>query len=360
MQESSRAMVFCGPGQPLELRTFPLPVLRDGEALVRVRLCTLCGSDLHSYEGHRPTPTPTILGHEILGEIVELAPSRPPADFNGRRLSVGQRVTWTVAASCGRCENCGRGIPQKCDQLFKYGHQSLSDEHPLSGGLAEYCHLAAGTSLVAVPDDLPDRVACPASCAAATVAAAFRTAGICRDRTVLVQGLGMLGLTACALAQHEGAREVIATDPDARRCVWARRFGATSVVSNSDELAAAVTDATAGRGVDLALEFCGAPTAVEQAIPLLAVAARYVLVGAVFPARPAQIPAEMLVRRLIRLEGVHNYTPADLAHAVRFLGDLHRRLPFADLVADPVPLEAADSAFRSAAGGSFLRLAICP
>ena len=81
-------------------------------------------------------------------------------------------------------------LPQKCEQLFKYGHERITPAHPLSGGLAEFCHLALGTPILPVPDALPDLVACPVNCATATVAAALRAAGGCRGRSVLVQGAG--------------------------------------------------------------------------------------------------------------------------------------------------------------------------
>jgi alcohol dehydrogenase len=165
MAETSRAMVFCGPGQPLELRRFGLPRLAEGEVTVRVTCCTLCGSDVHTVEGRRATPLPTVLGHEIVGRVAQLPPGREVCDHEGTPLAIGDRVTWTVAASCGVCFFCREGLPQKCERLFKYGHQAISERHPLSGGLAEFCHLAAGTAIFRLPPELSDTVACPANCA---------------------------------------------------------------------------------------------------------------------------------------------------------------------------------------------------
>src|SRR5687768_16483782 len=139
MTSVSRAAVFQGPNQPLELRDVPLPRLAEGEALVRVRLCTLCGSDLSTYRGKRSTPVPTILGHEITGELVELGGRTAKHDLRGDMVAVGHRVTWSIAAHCGSCFACTHAMPQKCERLFKYGHERLDDAHPLSGGLAEYC-----------------------------------------------------------------------------------------------------------------------------------------------------------------------------------------------------------------------------
>jgi len=359
----SGAMVFEGPGQPLAWREFARPTLGPGELLVEVTCTTLCGSDLHTYEGRRHTDCPTILGHEILGRIAELRPGDPPLDLAGRKLAVGDRVTWSVASSCGTCFYCELGLPQKCEHLFKYGHERTDPRHPLSGGLARHCHLALGTAVLKVPDALPDEVACPANCATATVVAAFRVAGDCRNRAVLVQGAGMLGLTAAAMAQHLGAREVIVCDPDEERLRLAQRFGAThSVVirpGGEDDVTDAVAAATAGRGVDLALELSGAPQAIETGLKLLRIGGRYIWVGPVFPSTITIMP-EVVVRRLLRIEGVHNYTPADLIRALDFLAEASGQFPFADLVAARFPLAEADAAFRHAISTKAPRIAVVP
>ena len=363
MPSSSLAAVFRGAGLPLELRSYPLPELEPGEVLVRVTCCTLCGSDLHTYEGRRSAPVPTILGHEILGEVAALDPLDPPLDLEGKLLRVGDRVTWSIAVGCGRCFNCEHGIPQKCEDLFKYGHEEIRPKHPLSGGLAEYCHLVEGTAVMRVPDEVPDAVACPANCATATVAAALRVGGRCRDDVVLVQGTGMLGLTACAMARSRGAAEVIACDVDAKRLELAEAFGATRcalIKKGSKDLLRAISDATVGRGVDLAIEVSGAAAAVEDGLMVLRTGGRYVLVGAVFPGRPISVRPESIVRRLLNIHGMHNYTPEDLVEAVMFLKRNHDRFPFAELVAETFPLSQADAAFQRSIKTHALRIAVRP
>jgi len=280
MAETARVMVFHGTGRPLELRRYP--------------------------------------------------------------LAIGDRITWSVAARCGSCFFCRDGLPQKCERLFKYGHEPISDRHPLSGGLADYCHLAPGTAICRVPSELSDAVACPANCATATVAAAVRYAGPCAGRVVLIQGAGMLGLTAAAMAGLEGAREVIVCDTVADRLARADRFGATRTAHADDDgsaLRAAVEQATSGRGVDVALDLSGAPAAMEAGIDLLRIGGRYVWVGAVFPARPLSVSAETVVRKVLSIQGVHNYAPEDLRKALEFLE--HAQYPFEELIAETFALEDA-------------------
>ena len=363
MSDTSRAALFVGPGQPLEIQALPLPRLSEGESLIRVSCCTLCGSDLHTYQGHRPTPTPTVLGHEIVGRIEALGPGGPVRDYAGRILEIGDRVTWSIASCCGSCFFCRRDLPQKCEDLFKYGHEPISEAHSLGGGLAEHCHLTAGSTLIQLPDQIPDEVACPVNCATATVAAALRAVGDCRDTNVLIQGTGMLGLTTCAMIRSRGAREVIACDIEPGRLKLAARFGATrciDVSGGTSELRETIEALTSGRGVDSAIELCGSSDAVEAGLPLVRVGGRYVLVGAVFPDRPFSASAEAIVRHLLRIQGIHNYTPRDLLDAVEFLDQHLHRYPFAELVRGSFFLDTADKAFQHAIESRSPRVMVRP
>lgn len=353
---SALAAVFHGPGRPMTLDRFSLPELQEGEALVRIRCATLCGSDLHTYFGRRNGPAPSILGHEMVGEIAALGGG--VTDFDGTALRVGDRVTWSMVWSCGRCFFCSRGRRPKCERLFKFGHEAIAPGHELTGGMAEYCHLQAGTSIFRVPNSIPDTVASPANCATATVAAVLRTTGPLAGETVVILGAGMLGLTACAMA---GAAQTVVIEPDARRRDWAPRFGADHAIDSgrSDtEVSAMVSKLTEGRGADAVLEVSGQPDAVERGASLLRIGGRMILAGSVFPSRPVQFAAEQLVRRLIRIEGVHNYNPEDLAAALRFLGESRR--PFAELVAVSFPLAEAERAIAYAEQQRPPRVALLP
>ena len=350
--QSATAAVFLAPGQNLELRSLPLPEISAGEGLVEVDCCTLCGSDLHSIHGKRKVATPTILGHEILGRLVEVAPGL--CDVGGLPLVAGDRISWSIAASCDNCFFCHHGLPQKCERLFKYGHQATDGTHPLSGGLATHCHLAPGTAVVKVPDVLGDHVASPANCATATVAGAIRVAEGCAGKSVAIIGAGMLGLTAAAMARHLGANEVIVTDINPQRSKLALRFGATH--SSLADLA----ELTNGRGADLVLDMSGSPDAIENAIGHLRIGGCLVLVGAVFPDRALSLAAEQIVRRLLRIEGLHNYTPTDLQTAISFLKETHDQFPFRELVAREYRLADINQAIADASQNRPIRIAIRP
>src|SRR5262245_2931038 len=119
----ARVVLFHGPGQPLEMVTHPVPEPAGGEVLVRISCCTLCGSDLHTHAGRRSGPVPAVLGHEITGRIEAFGPDAPRTDITGAALAVGDRITWSLVVSCGDCFFCRGDLPQKCERLFKYGHE---------------------------------------------------------------------------------------------------------------------------------------------------------------------------------------------------------------------------------------------
>ena len=130
--EHCTAAVFRRAGMPLELQSFRLPTPVAGEALVQIQLCTICGSDLHTIKGDRIEPVPSILGHEILGSVVEVG-DPPLLDIDGDPLKPGDRVTWSTCISCFQCEHCKSGLPQKCVRVAKYGHDVAEGRYPLSG-----------------------------------------------------------------------------------------------------------------------------------------------------------------------------------------------------------------------------------
>ncbi|MGW4693696.1 zinc-binding dehydrogenase [Kitasatospora cineracea] len=324
-----------------------------GELLVRIDLATVCGSDLHTVTGHRPSPAPSLLGHEQVGTVVGVGAGGVRC-VDGTPVAEGMRVVWSVTASCGRCERCGRGLPHKCLRLRKYGHEPWSQRAPLNGGFATHCVVLPGTAVVAVPPGLPDAVASPASCATATVAAALDAAGPLAGRRVLITGAGMLGLTAAAMAATAGAR-VSAVDPDPERRAQALRFGAAEALDADGDGGAARPGE-----VDVALDFSGRPAAVQRCLDALAVGGRAVLVGSVSPGPAVALDPERLVRGLHTVVGVHNYRPRDLDAAVRFLSERHRVFPFVALVAAAHPLERIEDAIAAARTGAAPRQAVAP
>jgi putative phosphonate catabolism associated alcohol dehydrogenase len=328
----TRAAVWTGSG--VDVQKVDLPALGAGETLVRVRLATVCGSDLHTVTRRRRAPCPSVLGHEAVGTVVA---------GGTRSIAVGDRVVWSVTVSCGRCVRCRSGFTAKCSSVRKIGHERFDGDWPLSGAYAEHVVLPAGTAMAKVPDAMPDAVSAPAACATATVMATLEAAGNVAGRRVLVIGAGMLGLTAAAALAEAGAR-VRVNDLDPQRLEMVSRFGGTP---------------DGGGLVDAAIDFSGASTAIDSAFGRLSTGGVLVLAGPVMPGRRIEVSPETMVRQWLTITGVHNYEPRHLARAVKFLERTLDAYPWRTVVADPVDLDAIASALTPAPAGK-LRSAIKP
>ncbi|MCW1887367.1 zinc-binding dehydrogenase [Luteolibacter flavescens] len=353
------AAVFSGHGEPFRLEEFPVPLPGRGEVLVDVTCSTICGSDLHTWHGRRQEPVPCVLGHEIVGRIVAFGPGAPRIDLRGELLHEGDRITWTLAASCGECFFCTRGVPQKCEHLFKYGHSAIAPGREFSGGFAEFCLLTAGTGIVKLPDEMPDALAAPANCAVATVAAAFRLAGPVEGATVAIFGCGVLGLNATAMARHLGAAQVVTCDLDAARAEAAGRFGSQFFFQPAD-LQAGLRDVTRGRGADVTMEFSGSSIAASGAIAATRTGGVSVIAGTTTPGGRVELDPNDLVRRMLTIRGLHNYAPSDLVTAIDFLTGTSGRVPFNSLQGESYPLAEIEAAFESSGRHAGLRTAVIP
>ncbi len=364
MGRVGRAAVYEAPNAPFVIREYPVRPARAGEALVRVRMSTICRSDIHSYEGRRPNPTPGILGHEIIGVIEEIG-AGIEKDMRGEPLRVGDRVTWTEYFFHG--QSYYRDIldmPQKCHGLRKYGHEGADEDPHFTGGFAEYCYILPGTGILRLPVDLSDEEATPLNCGVATMISVTEAAAIGMGDSVVVQGLGLLGLYGVAIARSRGARLVIGLDSVASRLELAKRFGADLALDvgrmTADQLVGSVRDTCRPGGADVVIEVCGAPEVIPQGLRMLRTGGRYTLGGLVNPNANVTIDANVLLRQWITMRGVHNYHPRHLIQALDFVMANRTRFPFRDLVDSKFPLRELDIAFKKAGERSVLRAAIVP
>ncbi|MEQ9441713.1 MAG: zinc-binding dehydrogenase [Cyclobacteriaceae bacterium] len=353
------AMVFEQPKAPFVAHQIEFPPLNKGEVLVKTIYTTLCTSDLHTYYGRRISPVPSILGHEIIGQIVHLPPGEV-TDYYGHPLRMGDRITWAVYAHHAHCRMTQKGLPQKSEGLYKYGHEVLGTDNTLNGGFATHCHLQQGSTIFKLPPTLSPQEAAPLNCTHATVAGAVRLAGDLQDKTVLVSGAGMLGLSACAMAKEQGAHQVWVSDITETRVRYAQCFGADGwILANqgNDNL----KKQTIGKeGIDVIIETSGAPSAVEKGVDLLTIGGTAVLIGSVFSQRNISINAEQIVRKLLTIKGLHNYIPQDLASAINFLQRTHSIYPFKALVGKEFPLQQLKAAFEEGNQGRYYRIGVYP
>lgn len=340
---------FVDCNQKFSINYQPLPVLKEGEILVK-NLCTsLCRSDIHTYQGKRDEKSPTILGHEIVGVIEQLGPQAPLRDVRGNELKIGDKLTWAIFASSPEDMLSIAGIPQKAKDLFKYGHEQITEYSHFHGGLSDYTILRKKTPLAILNNELPNEIASLINCSVATVAGAIRLAGELKGKTVLVYGAGMLGIIACAMASKMGAINIIAVDQNKERLEISKKFGATQTHTPK---------AASELKVDIVLEFSGAISAMEISIHLLHIGGAAIWVGAVFAQPPVQINAEYIVRNLITIKGLHNYNNEDFINAVSFMEMNHKDFEFEQLIKKGFVLEEVEAAFEYAVNHNPFRVSI--
>lgn len=283
-----RAALLTAAGQPLRLvDDLEIDEPRAGEVRVRVSHCGVCHSDLSIVDGAFPAPLPIVLGHEAAG-VVESVGDGVTA------LAAGDRVVLTPCPPCGHCYACVRGQPGVCANTQGLMTSALPDGRTgLSrkgegvyrgvnlGAFAEQVILPA-SGAVRVGDDVPLDVVCVLGCAVQTgVGAVLNTAGVEEGATVLVMGLGGIGLSAVMGARVAGAARILASDPVAARREAALRFGATDAVDPGEQdVAQLARDLTGGMGVDYAFETAGRAALVQTGLAAARNGGTVVCVGA--------------------------------------------------------------------------------
>jgi putative phosphonate catabolism associated alcohol dehydrogenase len=350
--DKASIVAFNGQGQPMEVQTREIPALQKGEILIKNLYTTLCGSDLHTYCGLRKEKVPTVLGHEIVGEILGFADGHSEKDYLGNKLNIGDRVTWSIFSSDPDSTMSKAGMPQKGENLFKYGHAQITADDALHGGLSTHCILKSGTAVLKISRAVPLPVAAIINCAVATVAGALRLAGEVKSKKVLITGSGLLGMVCAAMCKDAGASYIHMADINAQRLEQALAFGA-----NETHL---LTGASVGlpEGIELAFDMSGSADAMENSIEKLAIGGKAIWIGAVFNTRKVQIDAELVVRKLITIKGLHNYNFEDFVYAVNFISKNHQVFPFEKVVSKEFDLLNTNEAFEFAVANKPLRVGI--
>lgn len=282
-----KAMVLEEAGRPLVLcDEIDIDAPRAGQVRVRVTNCGICHSDLSIVDGVFPSPTPIILGHEAAGVVDAVGP-----DVDG--LAVGDHVVLTPIPPCGACYWCVRGEPGVCVNANAVATNTLADGSTgLSrrgqtvfrgvglGAFAEYV-LTPCRGAVKVPPGVPLEVACVVGCAVQTgVGAVLNTARVEAGATVLVMGLGGIGLSIVQGARLAAAARVIVADPVAARRAVALRLGATDAIDPAATDVASRAYELTGVGVDYAFDAVGRASLIQTGIAATRNGGTTVCVGA--------------------------------------------------------------------------------
>ncbi len=249
-----RALVKLKPEKGIWMEEVPVPEIGINDVLIKIKKTSICGTDLHIYKwddwAQKTIKTPMTIGHEYVGEVVEIG-------AGVKNVKVGDRVTGEGHIACGHCRNCRRGKLHVCENTIGVGVNR-------DGAFAEYLSLPA-ENVVHLDDRIPDEIASimdPFGNATHT-ALSFPLIG----EDVLITGAGLIGTMATGICRFAGARNIVVSDFSDYRLEIAKKMGATLTVnpSKGETIEGAVKELKM-RGFDVGLEMSGAPAAFRDMI----------------------------------------------------------------------------------------------
>ena len=290
MGTETRGVVAKQKGAPVTLETILVPDPGPGEAVVAVKACGVCHTDLHYREGGINDDFPFLLGHEAAGVVESIGSGVTD-------LAPGDFVVLNWRAVCGECRACRRGRPWYCFATHNATQKmTLADGTPLSpalgiGAFAERTLVAAGQCTKVNPAARPEAVGLLGCGVMAGIGAAMYTGEVGLGDSVAVFGCGGVGCAAVAGSKLAGAAVIIAVDLDPGKLELATAFGATHTVdASAGDPVQAIKELTGGNGADVCIEAVGHPAVMEQAFLARDLAGTLVQVGVPTPDMRIDLP----------------------------------------------------------------------
>ncbi len=353
-----RAAVCYEFGKPLVIEELELRGPAAGEVRVRLEACAICHSDIISVDGGWGGTLPAVFGHEAAGVVTAVG-----ADVDEARP--GDHVVVTLVRSCGHCHYCARGDEVMCDSEFR-----LDRESPLvsarngairqglrTGAFAEQV-VVDQSQVCVIPGDIAFDSASLLACGVPTgFGAVINTAAVPAGATVVVIGVGGVGLNCVQGAVAAGASPIVAIDVADAKLEAARKFGATEALNAGDaRLVQQVCSLTGGRGADFVFVSVGAKPAFDRSMDLLASGGTMVVVGMPASGVMAEYDPGELAARSQRIIG-SKMGSVRIADDIPRLVSLYRqkRLKLDELISGRYALDDINAAITSSKSGAALR-----
>jgi L-iditol 2-dehydrogenase len=345
-----RVVRFHAP-QDVRVEDVPEPTAGPGELLVRVRNCSVCGTDAKIWRsGHPDLRPPRVLGHEVAGEVVEVA------DGAGG-WSVGDRVQVIAAIPDGTCHECRHGWQTVCPNQERIGYQH-------DGGFAELMRVPAKVLAVAGVNRIPEgmsfaeaSVAEPLSC----VINGQELAGVGDGQTVVVVGAGPVGCLHVRLARVRGAARVLLIELNPRRLELAAGLVAPdeAIGAGATDTVEAVRALTEGRGADVVIVAAGSGKAQEDALRMAARRGTVSFFGGLPKDRPTiACDANIVHYREVGIVGANGSSPDHNRQALELIAS--GAVPVADLITHRLPLERTVEGIHTVAAGEAIKVTVEP
>jgi L-iditol 2-dehydrogenase len=343
-----RVVRFYAP-RNLRVEDAPEPAAGPGELVVRVRNCSVCGTDAKIWRsGHPNLSPPRVLGHEVAGEVVEVGEG-------ARGWSVGDRVQVIAAIPDGTCQECRRGWQTVCPNQERIGYQH-------DGGFAELMRVPAKVLAV----DGVNRIPAGLSFAEASLAEPLSCvingqehARVGAGQTVVVVGAGPIGCLHVRLARARGAARVFLVELRRRRLELAARLvdPDEAVAADATDAVAAVRGLTGGRGADVVIVAAASGKAQEDALQMAARRGMVSFFGGLPKDRPTiACDANVVHYREVGIVGANGSSPDHNKQALGLIAT--GAVPVADLITSRLPLERAVEGIHAVARGEAMKVTV--
>jgi len=335
MKTLMKALVKSKPEKGIWMADVPLPTVGHNDVLIKIKKTAICGTDNHYYQwdtwAQSRIRLPLVIGHEFVGEIVEVGE-------HVKGLKLGDRVSGEGHISCRFCRPCRTG----------YAHLCRVDEaigSTRAGCFAEYLAIPAENAVI-VPDSISDSLAAildPFGNAAHT-ALTYDLVG----EDVIITGAGPVGLMAAALARHVGARHVVITDVNEYRLSLARKLGVTLALNPKDRsLQAVMKDLGMKEGFDVGLEMSGNAQAFQNMLASMNHAGKVALLG--FLPDSTTIPWSSFILRGLELRGI--YGRKMFATWYKMISLLQTGLDLSSVITHELPIDRFQEGFEVMGSG---------
>jgi threonine dehydrogenase-like Zn-dependent dehydrogenase len=383
-REKVKAVVMTRPGQ-VECQELPYPDhLEPGAVIIKVEMSGICGTDKHAFDGdvtlYGGTETeqdmvfPAVHGHENSGIVVEMNGEGNTIEYSGKELKVGDRVTNCPNVICGSCWYCRRihAFP------FCVNHQGVgmtyrSDQFPyITGGWAEYLYLPPKAWVYKVPEEvtieeaaLSEIFVVSALLDRAKMYSQIDARGFNFGDTVVVQGLGAVGMTMIAKAKLLGAGKIIGLDSVSNKLELAKEFGADLTIDVSkysdDDLVSYIKEETEGRGADVVVEVVGRPEVLEVGLRMLRRGGTYCETGNFVDTGTVELNVHRhLAAKNVLFIGNTNH-PHDMYYAhFAMMVKYRKQFPWTKLITHRFLLEECKEALKKAYEPDALKVVFTP
>ena len=343
-----QAAVFQG-NDNIVVQSVPDPLLEDGEVLLEVDACSVCGTDLRTYHhGHKNIVAPRILGHEFAGRVVE---SRAP----NAHMKVGDRVVMYIVLACGKCRYCRAGRTNLCDSRTTMGYQR-------DGAFAKYIKIPARgvRQLYKVDSNVSQEHMSLAEPLGCVINAYSRTRVGLKD-TVAVIGAGPIGVMHALVARAQGAQKVFMLDLSQNRLEMAKRFdidGAVRVSVDGSHLEH-IKDLTDGFGPSVVIVAVSAGAACVDALAMAGKAARINFFAGLPKSNPTvALDLNQVHYKELEISGSYSENASDFDAARALIAG--GRFPADKIITHRLPLERINEAWSLMESGEALKVTVLP